>query len=235
MAAFKAHASFGFWDRNALLSTKEFEGLAAKDREGMGQSMAGSSRSPTCPTRRCSTRRFARPCRASSPATARSAPRKPPKPEAEVPASAGRSARAGRRRQKDLHRLPAQLPPRILRMDRRGQTPGDARQAHRRDARLAARRQAPQLEIRELLSGGRCQAGERITGAALRNPGLLPAQEHGVYAVKACRPPRRRPGPSIETSVARAARVVANVSQRGPGLRRGGTCPNATNTEQVRR
>jgi uncharacterized protein YdeI (YjbR/CyaY-like superfamily) len=36
MAAFKAHASFGFWDRNALLSTKEFEALAAKDREGMG-------------------------------------------------------------------------------------------------------------------------------------------------------------------------------------------------------
>ena len=36
MAAFKAHASFGFWDRNALLSSKEFEALAAKDREGMG-------------------------------------------------------------------------------------------------------------------------------------------------------------------------------------------------------
>lgn len=36
MAAFKAHASFGFWDRNALLSAKEFEALAVKDREGMG-------------------------------------------------------------------------------------------------------------------------------------------------------------------------------------------------------
>src|SRR3569623_1143497 len=36
MAAFKAHASFGFWDRNALLSTKESEALAARDREGMG-------------------------------------------------------------------------------------------------------------------------------------------------------------------------------------------------------
>ena len=36
MAAFKAHASFGFWDRNALLSTKEFEALAEKEREGMG-------------------------------------------------------------------------------------------------------------------------------------------------------------------------------------------------------
>ncbi len=36
MAAFKAHCSFGFWDRNALLSTKEFAALAAKDREGMG-------------------------------------------------------------------------------------------------------------------------------------------------------------------------------------------------------
>jgi uncharacterized protein YdeI (YjbR/CyaY-like superfamily) len=36
MAAFKAHASFGFWDRNALLSSKEFEALAARDREGMG-------------------------------------------------------------------------------------------------------------------------------------------------------------------------------------------------------
>ena len=36
MAAFKAHASFGFWDRNALLSTKEFEALGTKEREGMG-------------------------------------------------------------------------------------------------------------------------------------------------------------------------------------------------------
>jgi uncharacterized protein YdeI (YjbR/CyaY-like superfamily) len=36
MAAFKAHASFGFWDRNALLSTPDFGALAAKDRQGMG-------------------------------------------------------------------------------------------------------------------------------------------------------------------------------------------------------
>jgi len=36
LAAFKAHASFGFWDRNALLSTKEFEALGTKEREGMG-------------------------------------------------------------------------------------------------------------------------------------------------------------------------------------------------------
>jgi len=36
MAAFKSHASFGFWDRNALLSTKEFAGLADKEREAMG-------------------------------------------------------------------------------------------------------------------------------------------------------------------------------------------------------
>jgi len=36
MAAFKAHASFGFWDRNALLAAGEFAEVAAKDRDGMG-------------------------------------------------------------------------------------------------------------------------------------------------------------------------------------------------------
>lgn len=36
MAAFKAHASFGFWDRSALLSAKPFERLATEDRDGMG-------------------------------------------------------------------------------------------------------------------------------------------------------------------------------------------------------
>ncbi len=36
MAAFKAHASFGFWDREALLGSKAFESIAAADRAGMG-------------------------------------------------------------------------------------------------------------------------------------------------------------------------------------------------------
>lgn len=36
MAAFKAHASFGFWDREALLGNTAFEDVAAADREGMG-------------------------------------------------------------------------------------------------------------------------------------------------------------------------------------------------------
>lgn len=36
IAAFKAHASFGFWDREALLGNKAFEDVAAADREGMG-------------------------------------------------------------------------------------------------------------------------------------------------------------------------------------------------------
>ena len=36
MAAFKAHASFGFWDREALLGNAAFDDIAAADREGMG-------------------------------------------------------------------------------------------------------------------------------------------------------------------------------------------------------
>ncbi|HEX4694948.1 YdeI/OmpD-associated family protein [Sphingomonas sp.] len=36
MAAFKAHASFGFWDRSALLSAGEFADVAARGRDGMG-------------------------------------------------------------------------------------------------------------------------------------------------------------------------------------------------------
>lgn len=36
MAAFKAHASFGFWDRSALLAAGEFAEVASRDRDGMG-------------------------------------------------------------------------------------------------------------------------------------------------------------------------------------------------------
>ena len=86
MAAFKAHASFGFWDRNALLSTKEFEALAAKDREGMGvygrlESLADLPDQDALDAQiREAVARIEsgeRPKRAA----------KPPKPEAEVPAA----------------------------------------------------------------------------------------------------------------------------------------------------
>lgn len=36
MAAFQRHASFGFWDREALLGNTAFADIAAADREGMG-------------------------------------------------------------------------------------------------------------------------------------------------------------------------------------------------------
>lgn len=36
MAAFKAHASFGFWGRTALLASEPFKDVAAKDNDGMG-------------------------------------------------------------------------------------------------------------------------------------------------------------------------------------------------------
>ncbi|MEI9853151.1 MAG: DUF1801 domain-containing protein [Sphingomonas sp.] len=47
MAAFKAHATFGFWDRSEMATGKE--------RDAMG-STAAFARSTTCPTPRRSTR-----------------------------------------------------------------------------------------------------------------------------------------------------------------------------------
>lgn len=84
MAAFKAHASFGFWDREALLGTRAFEDVAAADRPGMGLygKLTSLADLPDDATLDAQIRA------AADRAGAADRPRRParsPKPEAEVP------------------------------------------------------------------------------------------------------------------------------------------------------
>nr|WP_290439625.1 hypothetical protein [Sphingomonas sp. LM7] len=130
MAAFKANATFGFWDRVALATGKEGAATGQYGRVGNLDDL------PNAATFEAQIREaVARIDAEVKPARAA----EPPKPEADVPPR--RSPLMQRR-----------LPPRILRMDRRGQAAGDQGQARRRSGGMDARRQAAQLEIRELLS-----------------------------------------------------------------------------------
>jgi hypothetical protein len=135
MAAFKAHAAFGFWYRHELGTGKEGEAMG---QYGRIESLADLPSAEELEEQARSAMAFIE-SGTKAQRTVRA-----PKPEAEIPPELA-EALAG-------DEAASELPPRILRMDRRGQAPRDSRQARRRSGRLAARGQEAQLEIRELLN-----------------------------------------------------------------------------------
>lgn len=86
LAAFKAHASFGFWDREALLGNKAFEDIAAADRAGMGLYGKLTSLADLPSEAALDAQIRAAVARAES-ADRPKRPTRAPKPEAEVPAA----------------------------------------------------------------------------------------------------------------------------------------------------
>ena len=146
MAAFKAHASFGFWQGSKVT------GENAKEREAMGSfgRLASLDDLPDGATMTALVRRAMTLIDAGE-KTPR--PLKHPKPPLET--SARPRSRPGGQffGARHVRAIPDLGPARLSRLAGRRQAPGDSRQAAGADRRVARRRQAPQLEIRELLSG----------------------------------------------------------------------------------
>jgi hypothetical protein len=128
MAAFKAHVSFGFWNRQDNQTGKEGEAMGQFGRIESLADLPGEAEIEQLIREAAAKLAEDKPAR----------PRAAPKGEAEVPPDLAEG-------------LPAELPPRILRMGRRREARGDPGQARGRCGGVDARRQAPQLEIRELL------------------------------------------------------------------------------------
>ena len=139
MAAFKEHASFGFWNRADLAREEALAELQAGD--GMG--LYGKLRSlDDLPDDATLERQIAAAAELIAVGGRPKRPARTVKPEAEVPralvdALAGDAAAKG-----DLRWFSAKLPPRLLRLGGRGQATRDRRQARRRDDRVVARGQA---------------------------------------------------------------------------------------------
>jgi hypothetical protein len=145
MAAFKQHASFGYWKHALVVGEGE-------PRDGMG-SYGKLTSVKDLPPKKTLLAHIKRAMQLNldnvkSPAQRKAAPKPPP----EAPADLVAALEEERDGAQDVRRIPAERATRLRRMDRRSQARGDARQALGAGRRMDGRGQAPQLEVRELLT-----------------------------------------------------------------------------------
>jgi len=129
MAAFKAHAAFGFW-KGSLVVGDGAEQLSAMGQFGRIESLDDLPRTEVLEA-----------LIAKAMKLTQEGVKAPRSKHVKEPLSVPQDLRAA------IEAVPAFLPARICRMGHRGQARRDPRQAPRPDRRMAHRRQAPQLEV----------------------------------------------------------------------------------------
>ena len=145
MAAFKQHASFGFWQHATVTE--------GKARDGMG-SLGRLETIKDVPSKRDLTALLRKAMALIDEGATSTATRAKPAPRAALRCAegAGRPARCtGRQRQGegDVRQLQPQCAPRLYRMDHRGQARGHARTSVGASGRVDGGRQNAELEVRQ--------------------------------------------------------------------------------------